>query len=372
MLMSTTFFAGDDVDTDERYREFRDLTIQTGDLKSLAIGTAGRIWSLSVNDNRVPEAAALALEIEQIVGAIDCDPATKSIILISLAYARFATCDFDTALRVIDALQALPHEEMIVELSVADTLRGVIEIFLGDYEQGRRHLQKGVDEARELPPVNYGAALAYWVTLLATVGTYPADELVDEMRDLLRRAESFGDMFGIIAARWVYGTALLRAKNASHDEAIDVLKRARAGVVKHRVWALALATIVPDLAIDDAQKGQRDKAIDELRASVSFQMAGGSRVFVVSACEALVELLIDRGSVDDIAEANRIVDMWQTRRPSVPAMDLWWLKSRALLAKAEGDSACHAELAQQYLSLCEKLDARGRLDEASRMVNEFI
>jgi adenylate cyclase len=42
------------------------------------------------------------------------------------------------------------------------------------------------------------------------------------------------------------------------------------------------------------------------------------------------------------------------------------------LSKAEGDSACYAELAQQYLSLCEKVDARGRLAEARRMVNESI
>jgi adenylate cyclase len=371
MLMSTTFFAGDDIDTDERYREFRDLTMQTGDLESLAIGTAGRIWSFSVNDNRVPEAAALALEIEPIVGGIDCDPATKSIILVSLAYARFATCDFYTALQVVDSIQALPHEGMIVELSIADTLRGVIEILLGDYEQGRRHLRKGTDEARVLPPVSYAAALAYWVTLLATVGTYPADELVDEMRDVLRRAESFGDVFGIIAAQWAYGTALLRAKDASHAEAIGVLKRARTSIQRHRVWTLALTTIGPDLAIDAARNGRRDEAIEDLRASVSLQMAGGSPIFVGSACEALVELLLDRGRVDDCAEAHRIVDQWQARRPGIPALDLWWLKSQAMLAKAEGDSACYTDLAKQYLSLCEKVDAHGRLAEARRMVNEI-
>jgi adenylate cyclase len=369
MLISTTFFAGDDVDTDERYREFRDLTMQTGDLTSFAVGTAGRIWSFSVNDNRVPEAAALAAELDEIVGGIDCDAVTKSIILISLAYARFAICDFDTALQVIDAIQALPHEELIVELSVADTLRGVIEICLGDYEQGRRHLREGTDKTRVQSPVSYAAALAYWVTLLAAVGTYEADELVDEMRDVLRRAESFGDIFGIIAAQWAYGTALLRAKNASHDEAIDVLERARTSILKHRVWILALTTIGPDLAIDAARKGQRDEAIEELRASVSLQIAGGSRVFVGCACEALVELLIERGFIDDFTEAHRIVDQWQARRCGIPALDLWWLKSRALLAKAEGDSDCYAELAKQYLSLCEKLDARGRLDEARRMVD---
>jgi adenylate cyclase len=41
----------------------------------------------------------------------------------------------------------------------------------------------------------------------------------------------------------------------------------------------------------------------------------------------------------------------------------------ALLAGAEDNSDGYAELAEQYLGLCEKLDARGRLDEARQMVN---
>ena len=49
-------------------------------------------------------------------------------------------------------------------------------------------------------------------------------------------------------------------------------------------------------------------------------------------------------------------------------MDLWWLKSRALLAEAEGDSRAHLELAQQYLKSCEELDAPVRIAEAERMV----
>jgi len=101
-------------------------------------------------------------------------------------------------------------------------------------------------------------------------------------------------------------------------------------------------------------------------------MAGGSRVFVGCAGEALVHLLIERGATDDLAEAHRIVDQWQDRRPGVPALDLWWLKSRALLAKTEGDSERFAELATQYLELSEKLDARGRLDEARQMANQIV
>ena len=200
---------------------------------------------------------------------------------------------------------------------------------------------------------------------------YRPDDLVDEMRDVLRRAEAFGDIFGIIAAQWAYGTALLYADKASHDEAIDVLERARANILKHRVFILALATIGADLAIDTARKGQRDQAIEELRALFSLHMGRGSRVFVGYSGEALVELLIDRGAIDDLTEAYRIVDQWQVRRPGIPALDLWWLRSRALLAKAEGNSDDYAELAKQYLSLCEKLDARGRLDEVREMADEI-
>ena len=159
MLISTTFFVGDDVDIDERYREFRGLTMQAGDLTSLAIGTAGRIMSFTVNDNRVPEAAALASELEEMVAGIDCDAATKSIISFRWPMARFANCEFDAALQVIDAILALPHEEPTVELATADTLRGFIEICLGDYEQGRRHLREGTEQARVLPPVSYAAVM---------------------------------------------------------------------------------------------------------------------------------------------------------------------------------------------------------------------
>jgi adenylate cyclase len=370
MLMSTTFFVGDDADTDEQYCEFRDLTKQTGDLRSLAIGMAGHILSFFVNDNRVPEAAALASELGEIVGGIDCDVETTNIVLIALALALFANCEFDAALRVADQILAAPREGPTVELASAAALRGVIEMCVGDSEEGGRHFREAVERARVLPPVSYAMILIYW-NFVAALGTYQAENVVDDTRDALRRAESFGDIGGIIAAQCAYGTALLRAENASHREAIDVLEDARASILKHNMQAIQLATIGADLAIESARNGQRDEAIDELRVLVSLHTDSGSLLMVGCPGEALVELLIDRGSIDDLTEAQRIVDQWQARRPGIPALDLWWLKSRALLAKAEDNSRGYAELATQYLSLCEKLDARGRLAEARRMVNEI-
>ena len=99
-------------------------------------------------------------------------------------------------------------------------------------------------------------------------------------------------------------------------------------------------------------------------------MRGGFRPLATCPGEVLVELLIDRGTVDDFAEAHRIIDRWQSCRPGPPALDLWWLHSRARVAKAE-DQPGYAAVAMQYLELCEKLDARGRLADARRMVEEL-
>ncbi len=371
MLISTTLYVGSDAGIDERYREFRDLTTQTGDLASLAIATAGLIFSFAVNDNRVPEAAALASELEDMVSHVDCDAEPGSIILNAVAFVRFANCEFDAALEVIDAIHALPTDVPAVELISANALLGAIETCAGRYEQGRRRFRQELEHARALSSIRYAHILDYLVVTTALGLDHP-DEMVDQVREALRRAESFGDMAGIIIAQLACGTVLMRVKDPPLNEAIDMLHQAQANMRKHKGLTIALPAVVADLAIDAARNGRIDEAIDELRATFALHMVGGSRVFVGFAGEALVGLLIERGSTDDLTEAHRIVDEWQDRRPGIPALDLWWLKSRALLAKVEGDWEGYAELATQYLSLCEKLDARGRLEEARQMINRIV
>jgi adenylate cyclase len=369
MLISTESFVGSDADADEQYRELRELTLQAGDLRSLAIATAGRIMSFTFNDNRVPEAVALASEVENMLSDIDWDTVPEiDIILVAVVRAYHANCEFDAALATIDAMVARPHDEPTLDFAGALTFRGVIDMCRGNYESGRRQLREGIQYARILPPVSYAIILSFW-SLMVVLGMYEPADLVDEMREALRRAEAFGDICGIITAQFAYGTALLRADDASRDEAIEILEHARASIVKHKVMGTNLTpAISADLAIDAARKGRQAEAIDELRALFAVHMDSGVRLEVGCSGEALVRLLIDRGTTDDFAEAHRIVDEWEARRPGIPATDMWWLKSRALLARAEGNIDDYAALAQQYLELCERLDARGRLAEARRMV----
>ena len=310
MLISTTLFVGSDADIDERYREFRDLTTQTGDLTSLAIATAGRIISFAVNDNRVPEAAALASELEDMVSHIDCDAETREHHpqcggMCTIRQLRIRCRAQRSSMRS----RHYPRTNRQTNLSRQTRIRGAIEMCAGDYEEGRRHLREGLEHARALPPVSYATNSDLLRALTTALGMDQADDLVDDVREALRRAESFGDISGIIdrAVRLRHSVAARRGCVARRGDRRASTRPTRT-CGSTRVLTIALPAIGADLAIDAARHGRSDEAIDELRAPFAFHMDGGSRVFVGCAGEALVGLLIDRGSTDDLAEAHRIVD----------------------------------------------------------------
>lgn len=368
MLMSTLLYTGDSSDTDEQFEEFRDLAMAAGDLKSLALGTAGRIFSLSINGFRISDAAAMLPQLDALAASLETDADTRGIILNAVAYVRFANCEFEAALRTVGAIIDLHPDVSTTEMAPAVALRGLVEACLGEPTAGRRNLAAGTRDARSLPAVNYASVQIYWAVML-TLGLCEATDLVGDIRDALSRAEAFGDICGIVIAQWACGTVLLREGDEHRDEAVDVLRAARTNILRHRVGVVGLTTIVSDLATDAARHGATDRAIDELRALQSTS-TGCSPVFGIVPKEALVDLLVERGTDDDLMEAGRIIDQWSGRSPGIPALELWWLKCGALLARAENRRTAYAQLAGRYLELCERLDARGRLAEARRLFDE--
>ncbi|MGE2726032.1 adenylate/guanylate cyclase domain-containing protein [Mycolicibacterium pulveris] len=367
MLISKAVFVGHDVDADEQFQEFRDMTTHAGELLSLAIGMAGRVISLANNDVRIPEAAELAEELNSIVGRLDCDDQTAGVILFAIAYAHFTACHFDAALKMTQRVTSELEHAAPMELALSIAVRGGIETLTGDHENGRRHMLASYEKARELPPASQAIVWAYW-GVMAAVGMYKPTEIVDAMRENLTRATSFGDLFCITAAQWATGVVLLRTDESARAEAIELLEGARANIYEHSLFTVALPAIVADLAMATASKRRRDEAIIELRECFDVHTTRGIRLIAGRAGEALVELLVERSGSDDLAEAQRTIDNPLARHPDIPAMDLWWLRSRALLAEAKGNHAGYSEFTNQYLALCEKLNARGRIDEARQMV----
>ena len=233
MLISTALFVGDDVDADEQYREFRDLTTQAGDMTSLAIATAGRILSFIVNDNRVPEAAALAAELDEMVASVDCDAATKGIILFAIAYARFANCEFDAALQVIDALLALPQDVPTMELALASAIGAPSRSASGDHEHGRRLLRESFQRARALPPACQAVAWAYH-GLMAAWG-YVKPRIWSARCATLCGAPNHSATCSASSPRSGRTALCCCGGHTSHDEAIELLERARAQILQARI-----------------------------------------------------------------------------------------------------------------------------------------
>jgi adenylate cyclase len=373
MLVSTASFVGGEADTDERYREFRELTTRAGDLLSLALGTAGQVISLSTNHNRLSDAAELASELAAMVDHIDCPEPTKLEILHSVTWAHFLACDFPSALSALDRQKGLAGATAAISKAQTLSVRAAIELYSGDYDSGRRHFRQAAQQSRALHPVTYAQVLTGW-SWLATAGLDDPRELLPKTREALHQAIAFGDNFGLVSALWAHGTILLRADPTARAEAIGLLQEARAGIERHGIQTFLLCSAMADLAVDSARKGAHDEAIDEARRTYRRELDAGSPPMIGRTAETFIELLLDRGSSADAAEAHRVAaEVAGMRLPSpVAAVDLFRLKCRAMVAKADGDAADYADLAKRYLGLVEQLDARGRLTEARTMVAEAI
>jgi hypothetical protein len=86
-----------------------------------------------------------------------------------------------------------------------------------DHEHGQRELRVGLEQARQLDRVTYASLMTLNCGLTA-VGPEAADnEMLDEAR-ALRRAEAFGDNFGLARGLWACGT--LRPISAVHQPAV--------------------------------------------------------------------------------------------------------------------------------------------------------
>lgn len=364
LLVSTTLYVRDDLATDETYEELCELSKRTGDEISLAIAMAGRCFSVTVNDSRADEALPMASELREMADRIPCDSETKAILLNSAAFTQFANGEFHSALAVGDEILNLAPTCPEAEIASALSLKGFLQICLGDSQAGRHILREGFELSCSLHPVRC-AAVQINAAIVAALGLVDAGTLLEDARAAWMQAESFGDICGILMARWAYGTVLLRT-SAYYDEGIAMLRSARAAIDEHQLGVCGLTTVETDLALDSARNGRLDEAIESLRTTFDSALSGFP-AFAGFSAEALAQLLIDRGSEDDLAEARHILLRWKGRDFVVPALQLWPLRAQALLARAEGDQEASQDFASRYLRLCEQLNAEGRLDEARRL-----
>jgi hypothetical protein len=82
-----------------------------------------------------------------------------------------------------------------------------------------------------------------------------------------------------------------------------------------------------------------------------------------------VEALLDRGGDDDLKDAQAAIE----RLAAAPTdrgfvlRDIWLLRLRALIARAQGDTAAYAHFRDHYRDMAKTLGFAGHIDWAEAM-----
>jgi class 3 adenylate cyclase len=360
----------------DHFDELRELCTAVGDKASLAIGMAGLVMDHVFRD-RMHEASQLASEAWTLIESIG--DATLTVALsFPVIYAKGESAEFCDALgwsqAAIDLADGDPSKGNIMigsPLATAFTSRGVARYCLGrpGWQDDLRH---GLAMARSVNPVTYATAVS-WVYspgILNGVLT-PDDPALREIEDALRIADRSADEFALALARMTLGFAQVhRPTDADRDRGQTLLTGVSDVFLRrgHNLGELPIVNVY--LAHERARRGDRDDAIPRMRSAVDHLFRGGQLLlWGVPATGVLVETLLDRGTEDDVAEAEAAIE----RLAAAPAdeglaiREVWLLRLRALLARAHSDDAAYSDLRDRYRDMAKTLGFEGHIAWAEEM-----
>jgi hypothetical protein len=107
-----------------------------------------------------------------------------------------------------------------------------------------------------------------------------------------------------------------------------------------------------------------------MRAATDHLFREGQLLFWgIPATGVLVETLLDRGAESDVAEAEAAIE----RLAAAPAdeglviREIWLLRLRALLARAQGDEARYRDFRDRYCEMAKTLGFEGHIAWAEAM-----
>jgi class 3 adenylate cyclase len=359
-----------------RFEELRELCAAAGDKASLGIGMAGLVID-HVFQDRLRQASQLASEAWALIESVG-DPTLTVGLSFAPIYAKMESAEWCDVLgwsqRVIDLAGGDPFKGNFIigsPLAVAFTNRAMSRYCLGrpGWRDDQRH---ALVMARSADPMSYALVVTY-VYILGIPGgvLMPDDSVVRESEDALQNAERSGDDHAVTLARMTLGLALLHRPTASErDRGLTLLGEVSEAFLRPGHYLCELPIINVYLARERARRGDRDKAIPLMRAAVDHLFREGRLVaWGVPATGALVETLLDGGADGDLAEAEAAIE----RLAAAPAdeglviREIWLLRLRSLLARAQGDDAAYAHFRDRYRDMAKTLGFEGHIAWAEAM-----
>jgi tetratricopeptide (TPR) repeat protein len=357
---------------DTGFDELRELTTAAGDKRSLAVGMAGHLTTLTFNA-RHREAASMASEFATLVESIG-DPAMTVGLFYAAAQAKWeageATESLRLAQRVIDIADGDPTMGDFVigsPLAWALTLKGAAEMFLGR-PGWRDDLRAGIVLARSVD-----AAARSFVQLYKYAAAIQNGAVQPTERDLALAAESLEiaqqsqDNVAVAYALLNRAVAVLHAD--SEAGGLEFLVRAKEMFVTEQLTMTLRRMSDIEFARERARSGDIDGAIELAETVLAEQFDTGEMIFRGPATTALVEALLSRGSAADLEDAERAVDRLAAvpTEPGFVLHQLPVLRLRALLARAHGDERGYQQFVQRFRAKAQEAEFEGCLAQAEAM-----
>jgi len=355
------------------FEELRDYTAAAGDKKSLAVGMAGYLNTLTFN-SRHREAVHMASEFAALVESIG-EPEMVVGLLYGAAQANWEAGEVvesqRLAQRIIDLADGDPVMGNFVigsPLAWAMSLRGTSAMALGR-PGWRADIERGIAMARSYDATTRILAEMYKFVPAMGNAIVPDAQDISLTSESLQIALQSGDNSAVTFAYMNRAAALLHSPEGDRAAGIEALTAAREMIVREKL-SLTLRRLTDiEFARAKLRSGELDGAIALARQVVDEQFATDETMFRGPATAVLGEALLDRGTPSDIDEAQKAVDRLADvpTDPGFVLHQLPLLRLRALLARNSGDESGYRQLLARFREKALAAHFEGYLAQADAM-----
>ena len=355
-----------------RFQELRELCEPAGDKASLAIGMTGLAME-HIMAARTREASRLATECLALLESLG-DPTLIVGVAALPVFIKIDTGEMDDALHWCErALQlaggdpTMGHVLGLQPWPIWLAYRGFARWALG-IEGWRDDYDRSVAMARGTNTIThavvigfkYSPGIPFWLLL-------PDDAALQEIEEALQIAEQSADDVALFNARNALGTALVERVDGDRERGLEMLVDLRDKCRQEQFFMTELPMTDIYVAEEWAKHGECDAALILLRRAID-HFYDGNHPGCLRATDALVLALLNRGADRDVREAHAAVERLAAAPWGRLAIgELWVLRLRALLARADGDQPGYRQLRDHYRAMATSLGFEGHIAVAEAM-----
>jgi adenylate cyclase len=373
LLCGSTFQVGG-TPADTGFDELRTLTTAAGDKKSLAVGMAGHLTTLTFNAH-YRKAAAMASEFATLVESIG-DPAMTVGLFYAAGQAKWEAGEAGEGLRLAQRVIDLADGDATMgdfvigsPLAWAITLKGAAAMFLGR-PGWRDDLEEGIALARSVDAAAWPFVQLYkYAAAVVNGAVLPGADDLAETEESLEIAQRSGNDTALAYATLNRAITLIHKDSEDASAGLECLATARE-MVAHQQLTVALRRLSDiEVARHRARSGNLGGATDLATTVLGEQFDTGEMLFRGPATTTLVEALLTRGSSADIARAQRAIHALAAvpTEPGFVLHELPLLRLRALIARAHGDEAGYRQLVQRFAAKAHEARFEGCAAQADAM-----